>query len=147
MPVDPVRYIVNKRRVFEPPSNDDTNRMVYVVAVEEDGYCRDVTPRYAKDYAAKTSKVQLGGKGKRDGWEGVMALVTRPYRLNRDDVEDMEFETNQYREGMPTSVAGFKDHPMCVCVLFFICPHNDSTNLHFQLCPQTASQTRGDHTS
>ena len=112
MPVDPTRYIVNKRKTFEPPPHDRNNRMVYVIAVEEDGYCRDVTARYARDYGTKTSKAQLGGKGRKEWWESVMSLVTRPYRLLRDDVEDEEFEYNKYIEGMPTSVAGFKNHPL-----------------------------------
>jgi xeroderma pigmentosum group C-complementing protein len=81
MPVDPIRYIVNKRKVFEPPPNDKSNRMVYVVAIEEDGYARDVTPRYAREYGARTTKAQLGGKGKKEWWEKVMAQVTRPFRL------------------------------------------------------------------
>ena len=55
--------------------------MVYVVAVEDDGYARDVTPRYAKEYGAKTAKVQMGGKGRKQWWEFVMATVTRPFRL------------------------------------------------------------------
>ncbi|KAI5119046.1 hypothetical protein M0805_005912 [Coniferiporia weirii] len=114
MPADPIRCIVNKRKLFEPPSHDRNNRMVYVVAVEEDGYCRDVTPRYAKEYGTKTTKSQLAGKGRKEWWEGVMSLVTRPYRLLRDDVEDEEFEFNKYTEGMPTSVIGFKDHPLYV---------------------------------
>ncbi|KLO14754.1 Rad4-domain-containing protein [Schizopora paradoxa] len=114
MPVDPIRYIVNKRKVFEPPPHDKHNRMVYVVAVEEDSYCRDVTPRYAKEYASKTTKVQLGGKGRQEWWGSLMGAVTRPFRLQRDDIEDEEFETHQYREGMPTSVNGFKNHPLYV---------------------------------
>lgn len=81
MPVDPIRYIVNKRKVFEPPPHDKDNRMVYVVAIEEDGYARDVTPRYAKEYGAKTAKVQMKGKGRKDWWENIMGLVTRPFRL------------------------------------------------------------------
>ena len=81
LPVDPVRYIVNKRKVFEPPPHDPDNRMVYIVAIEEDGYARDVTPRYAKEYGAKTAKVQMGGKGRKQWWEFVMSTVTRPYRL------------------------------------------------------------------
>ena len=68
MPVDPIRNIVNKRKVFEPPPYDKNNRMVYVVAVEEDGYCRDVTPRYAKEYGSKTAKAQLGGRGRKEWW-------------------------------------------------------------------------------
>lgn len=81
MPVDPIRCMVNKRKVFEPPAHDKSNRMVYVVAIEEDGYGRDVTPRYAREYGAKTTKVQLGGKGKKEWWEQVMVQVTRPFRL------------------------------------------------------------------
>lgn len=86
--------------------------MVYVVAIEEDGYCRDVTARYARDYGSKTSKAQLGGKGRQLWWEYIMSLVSRPYRLQRDEIEDEEFEFNKVTEAMPTSVAGFKNHPM-----------------------------------
>lgn len=81
MPVDPIRYIFNKRKVFEPPPHDKNNRMVYVVAVEEDGYARDVTRRYAKAYSAQTVKVQLGGKGRQEWWGKVIGSVTRPFRL------------------------------------------------------------------
>jgi xeroderma pigmentosum group C-complementing protein len=55
--------------------------MVYVVAFEEDGYARDVTPRYAKEYGAKVSKMRQGGKGKKEWWEHVLRMFTRPYRL------------------------------------------------------------------
>lgn len=81
IPIDPVRYIVNKRRAFQPVAHDTNNRMVYVVAIEEDGYARDVTPRYAIEYAAKTTKLQLTGKGRQEWWSQVMGVVTRPFRL------------------------------------------------------------------
>jgi len=45
IPVDPIRNHVDKRKYFEPPSHDKRNRMVYVLAFEEDGYARDVTQR------------------------------------------------------------------------------------------------------
>lgn len=90
MPVDPIRGSVNKRTLFDPSSQFNSpagmrveNRMVYVVAFEEDGYARDVTPRYAKEYGAKVAKIQQGGKGKKRWWESVMRTVTRPYRLVR----------------------------------------------------------------
>ncbi|KAI0345889.1 Rad4-domain-containing protein [Trametopsis cervina] len=121
LPVDPVRFIINKPKVFDPsiPFNAPTgtrveNRMVYVVAFEEDGFARDVTPRYAKEYGAKTAKMQQGGKGKQDWWERVMAIVRRPYRLNRDDLEDDELHTKQLTEEMPKTMAGFKNHPLYV---------------------------------
>lgn len=90
LPVDPIRGLVNKRTVFDPTSTLNSpagtrveNRMVYVVAFEEDGFGRDVTPRYAREYGAKVAKMQQGGKGKKEWWERVMKMVTRPYRLVR----------------------------------------------------------------
>ncbi|KAF8264379.1 hypothetical protein EI94DRAFT_1772689 [Lactarius quietus] len=121
LPVDPIRAIVNKRKVFDPSPVGTPlrrakvdNRMTYVVAVEEDGYMRDVTPRYAKQYSAKVTKVQSGGRGRREWWEQVLQTVTRPYKLHRDDVEDDELIVNQFTEGMPTTLGGFKDHPFYV---------------------------------
>ena len=60
--------------------------MVYVVGFEEDGYARDVTPRYARDYSAKVAKAQevggrTGGKGRKVWWERLIGIVRRPYRL------------------------------------------------------------------
>jgi xeroderma pigmentosum group C-complementing protein len=95
MPVDPLRCIVNKRKEFDPtvkpkagssPRFKQENRMVYVVALEEDGYGRDVTPRYAKDYGAKVAKMQGteragAGKARRKWWERVCNMIHRPYRL------------------------------------------------------------------
>ena len=58
--------------------------MVYVLAFEEDGYARDVTRRYAKDYSAKTAKIQGGsrtGTKRQAWWERVVGSLSRPYRL------------------------------------------------------------------
>ncbi|KAF9814962.1 hypothetical protein IEO21_04812 [Rhodonia placenta] len=125
--VDPIRCIVNKRKAFDPTPNPNAvtkpdrsrpvkveNRMVYVVAFEEDSYGRDVTPRYAREFGAKVSKMQQGGKGRKEWWERIIGLVKRPYRLHRDDLEDEELTTNQLTEAMPTSMAGFKNHPLYV---------------------------------
>ena len=35
-------------------------------------------------------------------------------RQNRDEVEDEQLQTNQLTEGMPTTITGFKDHPLYV---------------------------------
>jgi xeroderma pigmentosum group C-complementing protein len=55
------------------------------MAFEEDGYARDVTPRYAKEYAAKVAKAQGAGArvggGRKEWWERVVSTVRRPYRL------------------------------------------------------------------
>ncbi|KAJ6583977.1 hypothetical protein DFH09DRAFT_1260163 [Mycena vulgaris] len=94
----------------------DDNRMVYVLAFEEDGYARDVTQRYARQFAATVAKIQGGLKTGRKAmwWDRVVDGVRRPYRLHRDDVEDAELEVAQLSEGMPTTINGFKNHPMYV---------------------------------
>ncbi|CCA70644.1 related to xeroderma pigmentosum group C complementing factor (homolog to excision repair protein RAD4) [Serendipita indica DSM 11827] len=113
IPIDPIRYLVDKKKLFEPPANCRVNRMMYVVAFEEDGYARDVTLRYAKEFAAKTAKARaLTKRGQSEWWQRIISMLTRPYRLHRDDVEDGELESLQYIEGMPTSINGFKDHPI-----------------------------------
>lgn len=159
--VDPVRCIVNKRKAFDPspgasappgPSSFGSlgtpapqkvarptfsyavgeNRMAYVLAFEEDGYARDVTRRYAREYGAKVSKVQGQGRGKGrlEWWNRVLSIVHRPYRLvrysllcnllalkasqHRDDIEDEELDANEMKEAMPTTISGFKDHPLYV---------------------------------
>ncbi|KAH9931640.1 Rad4-domain-containing protein [Epithele typhae] len=125
IPVDPIRAIVNRRKAMDPTPNPNIkqdnrraerveNRMVYVLAFEEDGYARDVTPRYAREYGAKVAKVQQGGKGRREWWERICGIVRRPFRLQRDDAEDEELQAHQMTEAMPTTVTGFKDHPLYV---------------------------------
>lgn len=95
LPVDPIRGIVNKRHVFDPshPQNAvgsripirQDNRMLYVIGLEEDGFGRDTTPRYAREYTAKVSKVQAIGagpaSGRKEWWARVVQSITRPYRL------------------------------------------------------------------
>lgn len=63
------------------------NRMVYVLAFEEDGYAKDVTRRYAREYGAKVSKMQIqagsGARKRLEWWERITNLVRRPYQLVR----------------------------------------------------------------
>ncbi|KZT18608.1 Rad4-domain-containing protein, partial [Neolentinus lepideus HHB14362 ss-1] len=135
MPVDPVRGGVNKRQRFDPEwefqkkggkRREEANRMVYVVGFEEDGYVRDVTPRYAANFLSRVSLIQgaaatseTGASGssaadRRKWWDRVMGIVKRPYTLNRDEVEDESFRELLRREGMPSSVAGFKGHELYI---------------------------------
>ncbi len=38
--------------------------------------------------------------------------MTRLHYQNRDDVEDEELHVNQITEQMPTTMTGFKNHPL-----------------------------------
>lgn len=78
-----------------------------------DGYARDVTLRYARNFGAKTSKLRPPARtGESDWWSNVVSFLQRPIRLNRDDLEDAELENSQASEGMPQHMSGFKDHAM-----------------------------------
>lgn len=97
LPVDPIRGIVNKRHLFDPSHVQNTgtskipvrqdNRMLYVIGLEEDGFGRDITARYAREYVAKVSKVQAVGAGpaggRKEWWARVVQSIARPYRLVR----------------------------------------------------------------
>lgn len=118
--VDPIRGLVEPtgNRQMEPSSNDKSNRLVYVVAFEEDGYARDVTARYTRTLHSRVSRMRPplakrgGSLGGSDWWDRVVAAIHRPQKLDRDAVEDLELEGAAAREPMPTSVAAFKDHPV-----------------------------------
>lgn len=171
IPVDPIRAFVDKKGLFEPPDHDKRNRMVYVLAFEEDGFIRDVTQRfvqplvfvelfsyklsrYAREFNRKTSKLRLGGRGKKEWWDNIISFLSRPYRLvcsttllrwsysltpsffrkHRDDIEDAELQSLQVIEGMPTSVVAFKDHPMLV----FNKVHVFTIKVNLQIRPRAA---------
>ncbi|WVQ73331.1 hypothetical protein IAR50_002899 [Cryptococcus sp. DSM 104548] len=116
IPVDPVRGVIRKKQHYEPTSDSGPVRMLYVVAYEEDGYARDVTLRYTKNFYAKTSKLRPPARPDEPDWWGqtVMGFLRRPYRLNRDDLEDAELEMSQESEKMPQHMSGYKDHPIYV---------------------------------
>ena len=113
--VDPVRGFVfaTGNRYMEPVTTDRQNKLVYVVAYEEDGYARDVTARYTRTLHSRIAKMRPpASRQYGDWWESVVKAISRPYRLDRDAVEDVELDDNASKEPMPSSVAGFKDHPV-----------------------------------
>lgn len=116
--VDPVRGLVEPtgNRQMEPSPSDKSNRLVYVVAFEEDGYARDVTARYTKTLHSRVSRMRppptkVAGE-QIDWWAKVASVIHRPQRLERDAMEDVELEGSAAREPMPSSVAAFKEHPV-----------------------------------
>lgn len=117
--VDPVRarVVPTGNRQMEPLPQDKSNKLVYVVAFEEDGFARDVTARYTKTLHSRVSRMRppagaRKGAAAGDWWESVVAAIHRPQRLERDAAEDLELEEAAGKEPMPNSVGGFKDHPV-----------------------------------
>ncbi|KFY26963.1 hypothetical protein V493_03773 [Pseudogymnoascus sp. VKM F-4281 (FW-2241)] len=116
MPVDPlVTGTINKPSVFEPPASDAENTMIYVFAFEEDGALRDVTRRYTKWYSAKVRKTRVESTDGGTKWlRRAMRFYSRGWKTDLDQIEDIELQTIEGREPMPTSIADFKGHPRYV---------------------------------
>lgn len=113
--VDVTRKKMRCKNIMEPSRNNPENKMVYVIAYEEDNYLRDVTARYAHSFGATTMKARLPSKKNEGDWfQDAAALLQRPYKLGRDVKEDSEMEKAQVTEAMPTTVTGFKNHPKYV---------------------------------
>ncbi|TKY85576.1 hypothetical protein EX895_005738 [Sporisorium graminicola] len=114
--VDPVRSMIRPsgNRHMEPPAFDRQNKLIYVVAFEEDGYARDVTARYTKTLNSRVSRLRppTRSKGEEEWWARVVRSIHRPQKLDRDAMEDAELQDNSSREPMPSSMNGFKDHPV-----------------------------------
>lgn len=50
-----------------------------------DGYARDVTLRYTRNFAAKTCKLRPPARaGESDWWSDIVAFIQRPLRLVGD---------------------------------------------------------------
>lgn len=113
--VDTIRARVTATgsRQMEPASSDRANKLIYVMAFEEDGYARDVTARYTKTLYSRISRMRPPPSKKGgEWWESVVQAMHRPQRLERDAVEDAELQEAASKEPMPNSVGGFKDHPV-----------------------------------
>ncbi|KAI7946436.1 hypothetical protein MJO29_010963 [Puccinia striiformis f. sp. tritici] len=110
--VDVTRKKMRCKNIMEPSRKNPENKMIYVIAYEEDNFIRDVTAKYAHLFGATTIKARLPSKKKEEDWfERAIGPLKRPYKLGRDTKEDTEMEKAQVTEAMPTTVTGFKNHP------------------------------------
>ncbi|CAH7665741.1 expressed protein, partial [Phakopsora pachyrhizi] len=110
--VDVTRKKMRCKKIMEPSKNNPENRMLYVIAFEQDQYIRDVTPRYTHSFGATVMKSRLTSRKNGEDWfERATKKFRRPYKLARDEREDEELQKAQVTEAMPTTVGGFKDHP------------------------------------
>ena len=100
---------------------------------ETDGTARDITPRYAKSYNTVTVKARGPSKKGTDWFADLLLPYQRAFQLvrdllllrlvslpdlsalqNRDREEEEELWNRRANAPMPTSVAGFKNHPRSV---------------------------------
>ncbi|KAI1003634.1 DNA repair protein [Podosphaera aphanis] len=110
--VDPlVTQTIARPRRLEPPASDQRNSMTYVIAIDKDGYARDVTRRYVKAYNGKTRKGRVESTSGGDRWwTKTMRSFSRGWYSDADQIELLELANAESMEPMPKNVVDFKDH-------------------------------------
>lgn len=108
-----VTNTVGKPSKIEPPVAYDLNQLTYAIAFESDGVAKDVTRRYAKAFNAKTRRQRVESSNNGTRWlkKALRLFRRRDAKLDRDQVEDAELAQKEAREGLPSNVLDFKDHP------------------------------------
>lgn len=112
--VDSVRRLTRCKNAMAPSKASADNQLLYVVAYEEDDSVRDVTPRYATAFSTATLKARVPSKKGTNFFADLLRPYERKFQLNRDREEHEELWNRQAHEPMPTSMAGFKNHPTYV---------------------------------
>nr|OQO28476.1 hypothetical protein B0A51_05555 [Rachicladosporium sp. CCFEE 5018] len=104
---------VGKPAKIEPSIAYPLNSLTYAIAFEADGVARDVTRRYAKAFNAKTRRQRVESSEGGTAWlkKALRHLRRRGAKLDRDQVEDSELAAKEAREGLPSNVLDFKNHP------------------------------------
>jgi xeroderma pigmentosum group C-complementing protein len=82
--------------------------MLYVLAADRAGFVKDVTRRYAKDFAVRVRKARVDQK-----WlSETLSPFANPRPDERDRREDDQLSKMLEAGPLPSSVAAFKDHPL-----------------------------------
>ncbi|KAJ6261215.1 DNA repair protein rhp41 [Drechslerella dactyloides] len=114
--VDLFTGVVRNPRTLEPPKSDAwENEMAYVVAFDSDHKVRDITAKYVRSFNSHTRTLRVeatldGGKW----WQKALRPFSRPKHrlLTRDQIENGLMEDMLVREGIPSSLAAMKNHPV-----------------------------------
>ncbi|KAL6630320.1 Rad4-domain-containing protein [Neocallimastix sp. 'constans'] len=110
IPVNPL----NSHSVYSIPKQlitSEFNEISYIITIDEDGFIKERTKRYAKDFLTFTRKLRLKNDAK--WWE--VNVIKRYFTTNVIDDSDEEVpDETEEKEPLPTSISGFLNHPLYV---------------------------------
>ncbi|KAL9546630.1 hypothetical protein MBANPS3_006570 [Mucor bainieri] len=118
MTIDPIRGMIDKPTLMEPATLNRGNHISFVLAFDGKNKVTDVTRRYTAnmDKAIRLRERPLTRREKQGGmkmWsESLLAAVCKKNKTERDRRELEEMEQQQTRQVMPSSIGGFKNHPV-----------------------------------
>ncbi|KAL0145734.1 hypothetical protein V8B55DRAFT_1464650 [Mucor lusitanicus] len=118
MTIDPIRGLIDKPTLMEPATLNRGNHISFVLAFDNQNKVTDVTRRYTAnmDKAIRLRERPLTRREKQGGmkmWsESLLEAICKKKRTERDHLEFEEMEKQQTRQVMPSSIGGFKNHPV-----------------------------------
>ncbi|CEI89966.1 hypothetical protein RMCBS344292_04302 [Rhizopus microsporus] len=119
--VDPVRGIIDKPALMEPATLNRSNQLSYVLAMDDKKRhnITDVTRRYTSNLekAIRLRDRPLTKREQSSGlkpWSEVfLAMIChKPKMGEKERLEIQDLEKQEKKERMPTSIGGFKNHPL-----------------------------------
>lgn len=98
---------------------DDTRGIVsnfkiditYIIAIDNDGFISEVTPRYASEWVTHAMKKR---RIEDEWWEETLELVGRKGYSKYDDADRKEFDEILAKVELPTRMTDYKNHPLFV---------------------------------
>lgn len=119
VPVDPVKGYVKDHKLFEPPLFAKKQlQFSYIIASEFPHSYSDITSDYTTKWSVLTSKIRLNpDEHSEDWWCNTLKIFNKYINAVSEGQEQLPINRNkifkaQLREPMPTSISGFKNHPL-----------------------------------
>ena len=83
----------------------------YIIAVDNEGYIREVTQRYTNEWMSVVMKKR---RVDQNWWSQTLAPFQRSVKNGAEKAEDTEFEDKLSSKPLPTKVSEYKNHPLYV---------------------------------
>ncbi|KAI8989612.1 hypothetical protein BDB01DRAFT_782487 [Pilobolus umbonatus] len=119
--IDPIRNIIDNPSAMEPAAINRENRISLVLAFDGSNQVTDVTKRYTMNMnkALRLRDRPLSQREKDAGlqpWSEILlnSLTRKQIMGEREMLEIDDLNHQEINEKMPTTITGFKDHPMYV---------------------------------
>uniref|UniRef100_A0A672KTN6 Xeroderma pigmentosum, complementation group C n=1 Tax=Sinocyclocheilus grahami TaxID=75366 RepID=A0A672KTN6_SINGR len=88
-------------------SNQATQPITYVVAVDDEGYLKDLSSRYDPTWLTSSRRRRVDS----EWWEETMELYKSP-DTERGQKENQEMQAKLLDKPLPTSISEYKNHPL-----------------------------------
>jgi len=109
--IEPYTLKVSEDSLFEKRFGQ---RILYVCSYDNDNRVKDVTKRYADEWATNTRLLRVNHLDEKKLWWETTLLRRQPLDANLDIQEEIQLKAKLLEKPKPISVSELKDHPLYV---------------------------------